>query len=381
MPAASTDAAGPALRFDASDGDALLHWYDTEQRDLPWRRTSDPYRILVSEIMLQQTRVETVTPRYTRFLERFPDVGALAAAPVDDVLAEWSGLGYYRRARSLHAAAITIGDELDGEFPRTYEQLKALPGIGDYTAAAIAGIAFGEPRVGIDGNVVRVLCRYFGIADDPVRAAVHRRLKDAAESLLVKHPPGQVTQALMELGARVCTPRSPRCDECVLAARCIARIEERQAGLPIRRKQIIRDVAEAAAVIERNGSLLLVRGQRPGLLAGMWEFPALDSRGAAEAQAEGVVAESPAREATGLVAYLAQLGIQPRAMEPLGEIRHGITNRRITCTVYRAAAESEPEPEAPAGSGIEIGWFTAAEASQIPLAASATRILELLASD
>jgi len=210
MPAASTDATARAPRFDPAAGAALLHWYDAERRDLPWRRTTDPYRILVSEIMLQQTRVDTVIPRYARFLDRFPDLAALATASLDDVLAEWSGLGYYRRARNLHAAARAIVNDHAGRFPRQYTLLRALPGLGDYTAAAVAGIAFGEPHVGIDGNVNRVLCRYFGIAEAPTRAAVRRQLTAAAESLLAEHAPGDVTQALMELGAQVCTPRSPR---------------------------------------------------------------------------------------------------------------------------------------------------------------------------
>jgi len=373
MPAASTEAAPRTSRFDSSAGVALLHWYEAERRDLPWRRTTDPYLVLVSEIMLQQTRVETVIPRYARFLERFPDLPALASASPEDVLAEWSGLGYYRRARSLHAAARAIVDEHGGEFPRQYAPLRALPGIGDYTAAAIAAIAFGEPHVGIDGNVSRVLCRYFGIAEPPTRVAVRRRLAAAAESLLDEHAPGDVTQALMELGARVCMPRSPRCPDCPLLRRCVAATEGIQKLLPVRKKQEITDVTEAAGVIERDGRFLLLRGQRPGVLEDMWEFPTRDSR-----LREPVVAERAIDPAADLCGYLADLGQRPVALREVGQIRHGITNRRIACTVYRADA-------APAGSGdaaatADLGWFTLAEAARLPLAASAKRIFDLIGS-
>lgn len=373
MPAASTEGPHPAPRFAAAAGRALLHWYEAERRDLPWRRTTDPYRILVSEIMLQQTRVETVVPRYARFLQRFPDLTALASAAPDEVLAEWSGLGYYRRARSLHAAARAIVHEQAGEFPRKYGALRALPGIGDYTAAAVAAIAFGEPHVGIDGNVNRVLCRYFGVAEAPTRAAVRRQLTSAAASLLDEHAPGDVTQALMELGARVCTPKSPGCADCPLGPRCIAAAEGTQELLPVRRKQEIRNVLEAAGVVARGGRFLLARGQRPGVLADMWEFPTRDSR-----LRQSIVAEGDDDPADDLRRYLAELGQEVVSLRPVGEIRHGITSRRIACTVYRAdslATGARPAPE-----NAELNWFTRAEARQLPLAASAKRIFELLQS-
>ena len=403
MPADSTDATTRSLRFDRPAGTRLLHWYQTERRDLPWRRTRDPYRILVAEIMLQQTRVQTVVPRYERFLERFPDLPTLAASAVEDVLAEWSGLGYYRRARYLHAAARAIVDEHRGVFPRDYAALRALPGLGAYTAAAVAAIAFGEPHVGLDGNVNRVLCRYFGIAEDPTRAAVHRRLAAAAESLLEDHAPGEVTQALMELGARVCLPRSPGCTGCPLARRCVAAAEGTQELLPARRKLRIRGVTEQAGVIERGGRFLLLRGQRPGVLADMWEFPTRDSR-----LRRQVAGERPGDRGAELRRYLADLGQRSVRLRRLGEIRHGITNRRIVCTVYRAhtgppaaataraveaaGASAAPASDAPAtpdatprGAAAHQdpvrGWFTVAEAARLPLAASAKRIFELLGPD
>jgi A/G-specific adenine glycosylase len=370
MPGASTEEARRAPRFSAPTGDALLRWYVAERRDLPWRRTSDTYAILVSEVMLQQTRVDVVVPRYLRFLERFPTVDALANATVDEVLAEWSGLGYYRRARNLHAAAQAV-QEL-GAFPPSYAELRGLPGVGDYTAAAVAGIAFGAPHVGIDGNVIRVLCRYFGIADDPTRAATKRQLSAAAESLLDGRQPGDVTQALMELGARLCTPRSPGCADCALRPGCVARAEGIQELLPVRRKQKIHDAVEAAVAVDHQGRYFLTRGQRIGVLAEMWEFPTIDSR-----TAEPIVAATSRQEREErLRDYIRTLGVDPARLQPLGEIRHGITNRRITCEVYAGAGCPKP---AGAGKALETGWFTATEAAQLPLAASARRTLALLA--
>ncbi|NKB87292.1 MAG: A/G-specific adenine glycosylase [Acidobacteria bacterium] len=371
MPADSTDAAPPP-RFSVEAGDQLLRWYATERRDLPWRRTADPYSILVSELMLQQTRVEVVTPRYQRFLERFPTVAALAEAEVDEVLAEWSGLGYYRRARNLHAAAVAVQDM--GEFPRSYAGLRELPGVGDYTAAAVAGIAFGAPHVGIDGNVIRVLCRYFAIADDPTRAATRRVLRAAAESLLNGQPPGDVTQALMELGARMCTPRSPTCGECAIRSGCAARADGSQALLPVRKQTKVHEAIEAAAVIEHDGSYLLTRGQRVGVLTEMWEFPTIDSR-----TAEPIVEETPpAVREERLRAYAHRLGVEPSPLRAAGTIRHGITNRRITCEIY--AGNGTPT-RAAHSDAPETGWFTPTEAAQIPLAASARRTFELLTVD
>jgi len=196
--------------------DALLNWYALNQRDLPWRRSTDPYAIWVSEIMLQQTRVAVVVDRYKAFLERFPSILALALAPEQDVLALWSGLGYYRRARMLHKAAQFVADQLQGSLPATAEALRALPGIGPYTAAAIASIAYGESVAVVDGNVERVLCRLaeWNVGSRAGGAAHKRKIEDLAGQLLDPTHPGDFNQALMELGATVCLPRNPLCLEC-----------------------------------------------------------------------------------------------------------------------------------------------------------------------
>ena len=245
-------------------GARLLAWYDAHARDLPWRKSRDPYRIWLSEIMLQQTRVAAVIDHYHKFLRRFPTVKKLAAAREASVLAAWSGLGYYRRARMLHAAAKVVVRELRGEFPRTAGGLKQLPGIGRYTAAAVASIAFGEPVAVVDGNVERVLSRFF--ADDLPQEKVWQ----AAESMLDRSRPGDFNQAMMELGATVCTPRLPACLTCPVMELCATR-GERPAAAKLPRQQK-RDIHFGLA--RRNGSVFLVQRPRDArLMAGMWELP------------------------------------------------------------------------------------------------------------
>lgn len=342
---------------------AMLSWYEEMRRDLPWRRTRDPYAILVSEIMLQQTRVETVLGRYESFLQRFPSITDLAAAPLDDVLAEWSGLGYYRRPRALHALAQAVVGQHGGRIPQTLEELLALPGLGPYTAAAVGSIAFGIPALSVDGNVGRILCRIAGIEDDPRRAPVRRRLEALLADALQAHPPGELNQAIMELGARVCTPRRPRCDECPAARYCEAHALGIEELIPPSAKEAVHAVTEYATVIEHDGRYLLFRGQRPSLVADMWEFPTLDSRLAARSSKSGL------QEHLNGLGWQVQLGLE------LGEIRHGMTNRRISCRVYEGhlIGSNSAVPES--------GWFTPEEAAALPLAASARKTLaELLES-
>src|SRR5215212_5496516 len=200
----------------------LLNWYDAHAADLPFRRTHDPYRIWLSEIMLQQTQVTTVIPYFERFLARFPTVESLAAAPLDDVLKLWEGLGYYSRARNLHRAAQHIVTDHGAHFPTTAIELQALPGIGRYTAGAIASIAYNEPVAVLDGNVMRVLTRLYDIADDIAAPATQKRLWTLAESLVPPDHPGNFNQAMMELGRTICKPRQPLCAACPVSAHCLA---------------------------------------------------------------------------------------------------------------------------------------------------------------
>src|SRR5438093_5760054 len=195
----------------------LLRWYDANRRDLPWRHTRDPYRILVAEYLLQRTRIASGTPYYERFLERFPTVRDLAAAPLDDVLAVWEGLGFYGRARNLHAAAQSIVQRHGGEVPRSYDELESLPGIGPYTAGAVASIAFGLPVPAVDGNVTRVIARLFRIRSDVTRPNARRRIAELAADLVSVDRAGAFNQSMMELGATICTPTSPACERCRVA--------------------------------------------------------------------------------------------------------------------------------------------------------------------
>jgi A/G-specific adenine glycosylase len=257
----------------------LLAWYRERRRDLPWRRTSDPYAIWISEIMLQQTRVAAVVDRYQAFVARFPTVEALASASEHDVLALWSGLGYYRRARMLHSAAKMITAGGRASLPATAAELRALPGIGAYTAAAIASIAHGEAVAVVDGNVERVLCRLMRWNSDGDLAALRRRVEKVAARILDSQHPGDFNQALMEVGATVCLPRSPRCDQCPLHAFCLTRGEHKTRSRPPMQS---REIAHALAVRagHAGGGREVLLEQRPAsdsVMPGLWELPALNS--------------------------------------------------------------------------------------------------------
>jgi A/G-specific adenine glycosylase len=247
---------------------SLLTWYDENRRDLPWRKTRDPYRIWVSEIMLQQTRVAAVLPRYEQFLLKFPSVRQLAAAKLTAVLAEWSGLGYYHRARNLHAAAVEIARQHDGVFPASAEKLRQLPGVGRYTAAAIASIAFNEPLAVLDGNVERVLRRLLGCISS------NRDSWAAAQNLLDRPRPGDFNQAMMELGATVCLPSEPLCTQCPIRRFC----RTRGCGVTKTKKPRQRKRSACYGLATRAGAVLLVqRSAGESLMPGMWELPQLGS--------------------------------------------------------------------------------------------------------
>ncbi len=261
----------------------LLAWYDIHARDLPWREDRDPYRVWLSEIMLQQTRVAAVIEHYRHFLQRFPTVQKLAAARTSSVLAAWSGLGYYRRARMMHAAAKLIVRELDGQFPTSASGLRALPGVGRYTSAAVASIAFEEPVAVVDGNVERVLQRFSGTRLAP------EKIWKAAENLLDLQRPGDFNQAMMELGATVCTPRTPSCLTCPVVDFCATRAELPSLAKPS--KQEKREIHYALDC--RNGAVYLVqRPQDAQLMAGMWELPQLETTEKANPPADFTVRHS-----------------------------------------------------------------------------------------
>ena len=271
-----------AARRAAAIARRLLAWYEVEARDLPWRKTLDPYAILVSEIMLQQTRVETVIPYYERFLRAYPTVERLARAHLDDVLKAWEGLGYYRRARNLHATASRVVKQHGGRIPEDLAALRALPGIGPYTAAAVASIAFGGDEPVLDGNVVRVLSRLFRVSGDPARAATRRSLETLSQSLVPLWRARDFNQGLMDLGARVCRPRRPRCEECPVEPRCEARKAGDAALFPERpARRPVPHIHVAAGVIwergcepgDRGARMIIAQRRVDDMLGGLWEFP------------------------------------------------------------------------------------------------------------
>lgn len=318
----------------------LLSWYRKHKRDLPWRRTQDPYRIWISEVMLQQTRVAAVIPYYERFLTLFPDASALASAAEQDLLAAWAGLGYYSRARNLQKAARAIL-ELP-QFPSDYPALRGLPGVGDYTAAAVASIAFGMPHAVLDGNVLRVLSRVAAERGDIKSQVVRKRLGALAETLLDRRNPGEFNQALMELGATVCVPKQPLCGRCPIHIHCHARQQGLETQLPLSgtrpdmgRREIY------LLVIEKAGKILL--WQRPPesrRMAGFWELPAR------------------------------QQVPEARVSATIGRFRHTIVHTTYLVEVCRAAVTSRPK---------EFVWVPKSRLRDLPISTTAKKALILLA--
>jgi A/G-specific adenine glycosylase len=318
------------LAAKASFARRLVAWQKAfGRRDLPWQGTRDPYRIWLSEIMLQQTQVGTVIPYYQRFLAAFPDVASLAAAPIERVLELWSGLGYYRRAHLAHHAARIVVAQHGGHFPSDAEALSALPGIGRSTAAAIAAFANGARNAILDGNVKRVLARHGGITGFPGDARVQRRLWRCAEALLPRSDVATYTQALMDLGATVCLVRRPRCESCPVARDCIARREGRIAELPgSRSKKTLPRREVTVLLVERKGEVLLKRRPMTGVWSGLWSLPEIETGG-------------------NLVAHCrAQFGVNVIPQTPLPAIEHAFTHFHLTlhplpCAVREEAARTQ----------------------------------------
>lgn len=292
----------------------LLKWYRKTARDLPWRRTKDPYKIWVSEIMLQQTQVETVIPYYERWLKRFPTLERLTKAKVSDVLKYWAGLGYYRRARMLHQAACEIREKYRWQIPQTPEELMKLPGIGRYTAGAIASIAFGVKTPVLDGNVIRVLTRFYAISEDISSGQTLEKLWEIAESLVPLKNPGDFNQALMELGATVCTPDLPRCLICPVSDFCKAFKRTRQTAFPVNgRKEKIEKKHATALVLRNNGKVLIQKQPETARWGGLWTFPHWENR----------------------KAMIQNLGTDTKNLKHRLTIHHGFTKYHIRLDVYQ----------------------------------------------
>jgi A/G-specific adenine glycosylase len=307
----------PPLGVRAALHAALLGWFDLARRDLPWRRTRDPYAVWVSETMLQQTRAAVVVPYFERFLRQLPTVRDLAEAPAEQVLALWSGLGYYRRARMLHAAAKEVAVAHGGVVPSRLAELRRLKGVGAYTAGAVASIAFGRRAAVVDGNVARVLARLFAIEDDVKTARGNARLWQLAEQLVPDGDgdPGDWNQALMELGATVCVPRAPRCEGCPAHALCAGREQGIAERLPrIARKKEPVAVERVALVLASDRAVLLARRRPDVLFGGLWEPPSAGG---------------------GLAELASQLDVDPRTLEHAGDVDHVLSHRRMHVEVAR----------------------------------------------
>ena len=352
----------------------LLKWFAIHKRDLPWRtEPRDPYHVWLSEVMLQQTQVATVIPYYRRWLQRFPSLKALASAPIDDVLKVWEGLGYYSRARNFHRAAQHVVHERSGQIPDTVEGLLALPGVGRYTAGAIASLAFGRDAPILDGNVKRVLGRLYAIADVQSPRATHA-LWQLSESLLPKGRAGEFNEALMDLGATICTPRAPACPACPIRSDCIAFARGNPEAYParIKRPNVPHKVAVTAVIEDTDGRVLMAQRPLSGLLGGLWEFP-----GGEMEQPEDGDAAAQARHLARLVRSKTGVRIRVTPGNFIGEVTHGFTHLRLTRHVaYVRLAGRGPELVT-GGFYPAARWVTAEEMSQLALTRSDQKIRDL----
>jgi len=340
----------------------LLAWYADHARDLPWRRSRDPYHVWISEIMLQQTQVATVRDYFERFVRELPTVERLAAADERRVLRLWEGLGYYRRARQLHAAARQIVADHGGRLPDDVNELRQLPGIGRYTAGAIASIAFGRRAPILEANTIRLLTRLVGYRGDVAKVKGQRLLWQTAESILPRENVAQFNQALMELGSLVCTPAEPRCDECPLQTLCVARAAGLQNAIPrAKPRQTYTDLHEAAIVVRKNGRVLLRQCASGERWAGLWDFPrfAVESEGPLFARDE-IVAK--VREQTGVTCAPGPL---------LKTIKHGVTRYRITLDCYQAEYVAG---RAKSTNGTTVRWVSPSQLADYPLSTTGRRI-------
>ena len=344
----------------------LLAWYRRTARDLPWRRTQNVYHTWVSEIMLQQTQVSTVEPYFARFISEFPTIADLAAADEQEVLRLWEGLGYYRRARQLHAAAQMIMSEYDGQFPRTAEEVGKLPGIGRYTVGAVLSIAFDAREPILEANTRRLLARLLAYRGDPHRGDGERLLWSFAEALLPRRNVGQLNQALMELGSLVCSPKRPKCESCPAAELCQTAASGLQDEIPPpKRPPKWESIREAAVVVRRRGRVLLRQCQEGERWSGLWDFPRV-----------GLTAKRESRVPQELVAKVAELtGVEIEPGEHLTTIKHGVTRFRITLECFEADHLSGPLKRR---GSAPLKWLRLAELDDYPLSTTGRRLSRLI---
>ena len=339
----------------------LLDWYEQHQRRLPWRGESQPYYVWLSEVMLQQTQVDTVIPYFERFVRAFPDITTLAAADQQAVLKLWEGLGYYSRARNLHKTARILVARHGGELPRDLAALSQLPGLGPYTTAAVGSIAFGHPVPAVDGNVLRVFCRFWGIDTDVRRPGLREELQSRLAPFIASVTPSAFNQAMMEVGALVCRPRAPRCEACPLTEECAAFHTGRTAELPVKgARKPVPHYQIVVGVVWKDGTFLLTRRRQNQMLGGLWVFPGGKLRD------EELPPETLRRK------ILAATGLRVNVGHPYCRVEHGYTHFRITLTAYRCEWRGG-EPKALASD--EVRWLRLHEIDAYPLPKANHKVL------
>ncbi len=342
----------------------LSKWFDSEQREMPWRSNPDPYYVWVSEMMLQQTQVVTVIPYFKRFIDKFPTVFDLAQADQQTVLKQWEGLGYYSRARNLHKSAKLVSEQYKGKVPNTYDTLLALPGIGPYIAAAVASIAYEVPVPVVDGNVLRVFSRFWGIFDDIRQNTVRNSLFDQLMPIIktVKQP-SQFNQAIMELGALICTPKSPQCICCPISANCYAQKHSKQSELPYKSPaKAVPHYHIAVGLIRKGNRILIGKRKESQMLGGLWEFPG------------GKQQEKESLEATVLREIKEETNLNVKLEKKITTVKHAYTHFKITLHAYECAYISG---SASPNTTDEIRWVPITQLKKFPFPKANNKILQI----
>lgn len=334
----------------------LLNWYNKNARELPWRSDPGPYKVWISEIMLQQTRVESVLPYFERFLSRFPNISSLATAEMEEVLRLWEGLGYYSRARNLHKAAQELMQSYKGVLPDKARELQKLPGIGKYTAAAIASIAFGEPIAAVDGNIKRIYARLLALNEALGTPGFENKVNSYAQEMIPQNRPGDYTQALMDLGSAICLPQNPNCKACPIAIHCKAFEQEKQNQLPvIIAKSPVPHYEVCVAVFLLNGKVLLSQREAKGLLAGLWEFPGGKRETSDQCLEDCLMRELKIKTGCDLPDINKQ--------DKMGVFRHAYTHYKISVHAWRIVLSDEPTQDFPAN----LRWVDLADLPNYPM--------------
>jgi A/G-specific adenine glycosylase len=345
----------------------LLKWYDENKRTLPWRESASPYGVWVSEVMLQQTQVKTVIPYYLKFMDRYPDIRDLAEADLEPILKSWEGLGYYARARHLHKAAGIVVQEMNGVVPDDFKLFLSLPGVGDYIASAVQSIAFGREHAVVDGNVKRVLARMFCLETPVNHSKAHKEFKSIADRLLFKEDPASFNQAVMELGALVCTPKNPNCSGCPLVSHCRSNAKDKVDLFPFRlQKKKVPTHHIAIGVVKKGDRVLITRRKLDGLLGGLWEFPGGKVEAGEEADGACV------RE------ILEETGVEAEVATFLTRVRHAYTHFKIEMDVFYCNYLSG---EVRLNGPIDHKWIRVEDIDQFPFPRANLKFIPLLANE